>query len=340
MAARAIRSCQQAGAKVVAVYSEADSNALHVRLADESVLLGASAPESSYLDDASLVEAAQVSGAQAVLPVHAILAGSPELARAIDDAGLLWIGAEPDALVAVRKLEWAAQAPTAGESPGWVIGLADGFRIDGVVVRRGQEAGATLWWTSAEEPPRLAVPGIPPAARLLADLSDAVIDLGWRGVVSVTFAADGRPIAIRGGIPRELGMVELRTGRDLIQAAVALAEGGSPPSGSPGFPAAVGGAVRATAVPGEGQRAVLADVTGPSGDGVQWEPGYAAGDSLWPWYDPVLGVVGVSGTNVSAAAAAFLDATSELSTAPVPNDLEQLRERAREVAARLRDGVS
>lgn len=340
MAARAIRSCQLAGAKAVAVYSEADSDAQHVRLADESVLIGASDPESSYLDDASLVEAAQVSGAEAVLPVHAILAGSPELARAIQDAGLLWVGPEPDALLAAREREWASEPPVAGDSPGWVIGLADEFRIDGLVVRRTTAAGATLWWTSAQEPAALAVEGLPPAARLLADLSDVVVGLGWQGMVSVTFAADGAPIAIRGGIPRELGMVELRAGRDLIRAAIALAAGESPPSGSPGAPAAVGGAVRATAVPGDGQRAVLTDVIGPGGEGVQWEPGFAPGDPLWPWYDPVLGVIAVPGSDVAAAAAAFLDATAVISTAPIPNDLDQLRERTADIAARLRVGIS
>ncbi len=338
MAARAIRSCQEAGSKAVAVYSEVDSDSLHVRLADESILIGAAAPESSYLDDASLVEAAQVSGVQAVLPVHAILAGSPELARAIQDAGLLWIGADPHALAAVRELEWAS-GPATRTSSGWVIGVADGFRIDGVVVRRTLSEGATLWWTSAQEPAALAVDGLPPAAKLLADLSDVVVGLGWRGVVSVTFAEDGSPLAIRGGIPRELGIAELRAGRDLLQTAVALADDGRPPGGSPGAPAAVGGAIRATAVPGPGQRARLTEFTGPDGADVAWEPGYAVGDSLWPWYDPVLAVLAVPGSDVAGAAAGFLEASAQIGIATVPHDLEQLREQATAVAARLRAGA-
>lgn len=336
MAARATRSCQQAGAKVVAVYSEADANARHVRLADESVLLGAAAPEFSYLDTAALIEAARVSGAQAVLPIHAVLAGSPDLARATIDAGLLWLGSDPDALTAVQQAGWGPALSAGEESPGWVIGVADGFRIDGLVVRRTRAAGANLCWTSADEPIELATDGLPPAAQLLASLSELVIGLGWIGVVSVAFGPDGAPMMIRGGVPDELGLVELRTGRDLLQAAIALAEDGSPPAGSPGFPAAVGGAIRATAVPGEGQRALIAELTGPAGENVQWEPGYAAGDCLFPWYDPVLAVTGVPGDDLPHALAGFLGATSEVRVA-IPNDLDQLRDRAEDVAARLRD---
>ncbi|MDQ3578681.1 MAG: hypothetical protein M3443_14030, partial [Actinomycetota bacterium] len=220
MATRAIRSCQRAGAKAVAVHSEADTSARHVRMADESVLIGAAQPEDSYLDLAALVEAAQVSGAQAVLPVHSVLAGSAELARRTGEAGLLWIGADPDALDAVQQSSWGG--PVTGQSPGWVIGLADGFRIDGLVVRRTRAAGAALCWTSAEEPDSLGVDGLPPAAKTLAVLSELVVELGWHGLVSIAFGPDGAPVAVRGGLPAELGLVELRAGRDLVQAAIAL----------------------------------------------------------------------------------------------------------------------
>lgn len=335
MAVRAIRSCQRAGSKVVAVYSEADAHALHVRLADESVLLGAPPPESSYLDTAALIEAAQVSGAHAVLPIHAVLAGSPTLAQASIDAGLLWLGAEPKALYAVQQAGWGSDAAVPGQSPGWVIGVADGFRIDGLVVRRTRTAGANLCWTSAQEPTGLAVEGLPPSADLLASLSDVVVDLGWRGLVSVAFGPDGTPLAIRGGVPSELGLVELRAGRDLLLAAIALAEYGTPAAGVPGFPAAVGGALRATAVPGEGQRAIIAELAGPSGEDAQWEPGYAVGDSLLHWYDPVLAVLGVPGGDLPGALTKFLETSTGISIAPVPNDLEQLRDRARDVTARL-----
>jgi len=337
MAARAIRSCQQAGSKAVAVYSDIDVNAIHVRYADDSVLLGAAAPEASYLDTAALIEAAQVSGAQAVLPVHAALAGSVELAGAISDAGLLWIGADPDALGAAQQAGWGSGPADSGDSPGWVVGLADGFRIDGLVVRRTRAAGSFLCWTSAEEPPGLAVTGLPPAPTVLAAMSDLVGELGWQGLVSVAFGPDGTPGAIRGGVPAELALVELRAGRDLLQAAIALAEGGPQPSGSPGVPAAVGGAIRATAVPGEGQRVPITELDGPSGRDLRWEPGYAAGDNLWPWYDPVLAVIGVPGKDLAGAIAGFVRAAAEVGVAGVPSDLARLRQLAHDLAARLGD---
>lgn len=335
MAVRATRSCQQAGSKVVAVYSEADADSLHVRLADESVLLGAPPPESSYLDAAALIEAAQVSGAHAVLPVHAVLAGSPSLADACLDAGLLWLGAEPEVLQAVLDAGWGTDMAVPAASPGWVVGVADGFRIDGLVVRHTRAEGAKLCWTSPQEPVGLAIDGLPTSAELLASLSEVVVGLGWRGLVSVAFGPDGAPLAIRGGLPGELGFVELRAGRDLLLAAIALAEDGSPPAGVPGFPAAVGGWLRATAVPGDGQHAIITELSGPGDDDALWEPGYAVGDSLLPWYDPVLAVVGAPGGDLPEAVTRFLEASATISIAPVPNDVEQLRERARDVAARL-----
>jgi biotin carboxylase len=340
MAARAIRSCQLAGSKVVAVYSEADGNAVHVRSADESVLLGPPPPESSYLDIGALIEAAQVSGAQAILPVHAVLAGSPELARASTDAGLLWLGADPEALDAVQRAGWGAEVAVPAESPGWVIGVADGFRIDGLVVRRTRAAAANLCWTSAQEPSGVDIEGLPSSAELLASLSKLVVDHGWRGLVSVAFGPDGAPLAIRGGVPDQLGLVELRAGRDLLLAAIALAEDGSPPTGVPGFPAAVGCSLRATAVPEEGQHATITELTGPRDADVWWEPGYAVGDSLSSWYDPVLAVVGVPGGDLPGALSQFQDAMTEIRIAPVPNDLEQLRQRAQDVTARLASAAS
>lgn len=336
MATRAIRSCQHSGSKAVSVHSDVDTNARHVRVADESVLIGAGAPEASYLDLAALVEAAQVSGAQALLPVHAVLAGSAELARRAREAGLLWIGADPDSLAAAQQSGWGAAVPD--ESPGWVIGLADGFRIDGLVVRRTRAGGAALCWTSAEEPGSLAVDGLPPAAKILAMLSDLAVELGWRGLVSIAFGPDGAPVAVRGGLPAELGLVELRAGRDLVHSALALAEGSSPPAGSPGAPAAVGAVVRATAIPGAGQRASINELTGPDGVDVRWEPGYATGDSLSPWYDPVLGILAVRGDDLAAAVAGFLEATAAVRIAGLPADLDQLRARAEDIAARMHDG--
>lgn len=336
MAARVIRTCQSAGSKAVAVYSEADADAVHVRLADEAVLIGAPPPESSYLDAQAIVEAARVSGAEAVLPVHAILAGSLALARATEEVGLLWIGADQDALAAAAT---AGPPVAADRDPaGWLIGVADGFRVDGLVVGRTDVPGAHLCWTSAQDVPGIGNEGRPSAAELLARLSERVVELGWRGLVTVPFDPDGVALAIRGGVPAELGLVEIRAGRDLVMAAIALADDVAPPrdrAGTPGVPAAVGGSIRATAVPDQGRQGQVTEFTAPTGQDVRWEPGYAAGDAFWPWYDPLLAVIAVPGADLAGALRAFLLATSSLRIGGLPSDLGQLRDRAEEVAARL-----
>jgi acetyl/propionyl-CoA carboxylase alpha subunit len=71
---------------------------------------------------------------------------------------------------------------------------------------------------------------------------------------------------------------------------------------------------------------------------VQWEPGYATGESLSPWYDPVLGILAARGDDLAAAVAGFLEATSAVHVAGLPDDLDQLRARAEDIAARLHDG--
>jgi acetyl-CoA carboxylase, biotin carboxylase subunit len=98
IAVRIIRACRDLGIPTVAVYSDADRTALHVRYADEAVNIGAPPPAESYLRKDRIIEAARQTGADAVHPGYGFLAENAEFAQQVRDAGLVWIGPPPDAI--------------------------------------------------------------------------------------------------------------------------------------------------------------------------------------------------------------------------------------------------
>jgi acetyl-CoA carboxylase biotin carboxylase subunit len=124
IAVRVMRTCREMGLATVAVYSDADRAALHVRLADEAVRLGPAPARESYLAVEKIVAAAKATGADAVHPGYGFLSERPELPRALESERVTFIGPRPESMEAMgvkttarRNME-AAGVPVVPGSPG------------------------------------------------------------------------------------------------------------------------------------------------------------------------------------------------------------------------------
>ena len=128
IALRVIRACQELGIRTVSVYSEADVRAPHVREADEAVLIGPAPSSESYLLGDRIIDAAKRTGAEAIHPGYGFLSEREWFARAVRDAGLVWIGPPAEAIAAMgsktaaRTLAVANGVPVV---PGTTEPLAD-----------------------------------------------------------------------------------------------------------------------------------------------------------------------------------------------------------------------
>jgi acetyl-CoA/propionyl-CoA carboxylase, biotin carboxylase, biotin carboxyl carrier protein len=110
IAVRVIRTCRELGIPTVAIYSDADRDALHVELADRSYRVGPAAPSASYLNIEAILEAARKARATAVHPGYGFLAENPDFARACADADLTFIGPPPEAMELMGDKAAARQA--------------------------------------------------------------------------------------------------------------------------------------------------------------------------------------------------------------------------------------
>ena len=117
IACRIIRTARALGIRTIAVYSDADAGALHVRHADEAVHIGASPARESYLVGEQIIAAALATGAEAIHPGYGFLSENADFAQAVLDAGILWVGPDPDSIRAMGLKDAAKQRMMAAGVP-------------------------------------------------------------------------------------------------------------------------------------------------------------------------------------------------------------------------------
>ena len=132
IAVRVMRTCRELGIATVAVYSDLDRDALHVRYADEAYALGGQTAAESYLNTDAILGAIERSGAEAVHPGYGFFAENADFARAIASRGVAWIGPPPEAIeimgdkISSRK---AAAAADVASVPGTLEPIGDAAEI-------------------------------------------------------------------------------------------------------------------------------------------------------------------------------------------------------------------
>ncbi len=322
-----IAACSRLDVKAVAVYSEAERSARHVRLADDAVLLGPAPATESYLAVDRIVEAARRSGVGAVLPVPPALAGNAALAGEVTAAGLTWVGPPAEVL---ERLGGDGVEP-ASEHGLLALVTEDGLQYPTPLARDRAAGIARVSWTPH--------PGgeVPPGAKRLAEV-------GWRGLVTVGVSEDGELGEVAAGFSLDMAVLERAHRADAVDLALAAAAGESGPRRRTGDEqpprAAVAVQLRATLPPGQAGRVTgmlphSGRLRGAAGQTeVVAVSGYGPGDRLDGWYDALLATVSAGAADTATAARAAAAALAGLPDAGVPHDGADVRA----VLERLADG--
>jgi geranyl-CoA carboxylase alpha subunit len=140
IALRIMRTARRLGYGVVAVYSDADRDALHVREADSAVRIGEALPSQSYLRIEAIIAAAKASGAGAIHPGYGFLAENEDLARSCRDAGLVFIGPSPEAIRAMGNKAGAKDIMRKAGAP-CVPGYQGADQSDAVMLAEARKIG-------------------------------------------------------------------------------------------------------------------------------------------------------------------------------------------------------
>jgi acetyl-CoA carboxylase biotin carboxylase subunit len=143
IAVRIIRACRDLGIRTVAVYSEADLGALHVRMADEALPIGPAPSSESYLSIDRVLEAARRSGATAVHPGYGFLAENADFARAVEASGQTFIGPSAES-IALMGSKVASRRALSKHDVRMVPGTVDALASDEEAIRIAQEIGYPL----------------------------------------------------------------------------------------------------------------------------------------------------------------------------------------------------
>ncbi|MBI4375780.1 MAG: acetyl-CoA carboxylase biotin carboxylase subunit [Elusimicrobia bacterium] len=138
IAVRVVRACRELGIRSVAVYSEADRESLHVRLADEAVCIGPAPSKLSYLDMDAVLSAAKITGADAVHPGYGFLSENAEFSKACEDLGLVFIGPKPESIKKLGHKSTAKELARSAQVP--VVPGTKGL-IDDDFVKEAQSVG-------------------------------------------------------------------------------------------------------------------------------------------------------------------------------------------------------